>query len=617
MYFFLKLSCFSSSSSLLLFTLVSYLIIHSKVQAVETKLELRLLSGISGKMAAKTDWKPFCITVLTDLIVEPNFMQENKVPSMILKLNEATQVIKKAQISCPNLVIATKTIDSLMDWMKVKKESVTNRYGRRIAVLLMDEESVPNTINLLKSPALQIFNNLVVMNKYLGVYIRDPNDENQVLFIDKWRNNFSEAVDFYPPRLVDLNGKVLTATSFDFPPYNYRVFSEDGNDMIGMNGAEYKIAEMISENMNFKIQVVPPTDGGLWGLQGPDGNFSGLMGDVQNARTDIAWAGLFYLEERLPYYDIVYPYLFDNVCFMIKKPPPLEKWKALFQPFGAVTWIFYMVTVIICCLLAVLHAIVVFNHDFKAKGDMLQFTYQLLLDNSSPRMGDVFTHNLRVYFAILLLSSFVLTASYKGSLVSNLSVETPLKPPDTARELADQDRRVGGADSQSCDLLAVNPDNDFKDLSDNCINYGYGGLGFDLLSQGTVVMLESKTFLTYEMRNRFTNEVGEVSVYIMKQCHRVFVVGFVLPRGSIYRQRFGIKILQLASGGLIDKSFQNVYDGVALLASERGVQVSEPVRLTLYHMQGGFMVWALFMPLACFAFFFELCIPKMKKSKEP
>lgn len=165
-----------------------------------------------------------------------------------------------------------------------------------------------------------------------------------------------------------------------------------------------------------------------------------------------------------------------------------------------------MVTVLICCLLAVLHALFVFNHDFKAKGDMLQFTYQLLLDNSSPRMGDVFTHNLRVYFAILLLASFVMTASYKGSLVSNLSVETPLKPPDTARELADQDRRVGGADSQSCDLLAANPDIDFKDLSDNCINYGYGGLGFDLLGQGTVVMLESKTFLTYEMRNRFTNE---------------------------------------------------------------------------------------------------------------
>ena len=43
------------------------------------------------------------------------------------------------------------------------------------------------------------------------------------------------------------------------------------------------------------------------------------MGDVQHFETDLAWAGLFYLEERLPYYDIIYPYLFDKVCFLVKQ----------------------------------------------------------------------------------------------------------------------------------------------------------------------------------------------------------------------------------------------------------------------------------------------------------
>lgn len=365
--------------------------------------------------------------------------------------------------------------------------------------------------------------------------------------------------------------------------------------------------------MGFEIKVVPPTDGGLWGLQDANGNFSGLMGDVQHDKTDIAWAGLFYLEERLPYYDIVYPYLFDNVCFMIKKPPPLEKWKALFQPFAPMVWIFYMVTVVICFLLAILHYLAVFNHDFKYGLDMAQFTYQLLLDNSSPRMGDLETFNLRLYFAFLLLASFNITAAYKGSLVSNLSVETPVKPPDTARELADASLRVGSSDIQTCNLLKVNPDIDFRDLSSNCIDYGFGGLGFDLLKNRSVVMVESKTFLTYEVRNRFTNDLGITEAYIMKQCHRVFVVGFVLPRGSIYRQRLSTKILQMASGGLIDKSFANVYDGVALLADERGVQVSAPVRLTPYHMQGGFLVLILLMPLAILCFCIEMCCNCKKK----
>ena len=118
----------------------------------------------------------------------------------------------------------------------------------------------------------------------------------------------------------------------------------------------------------------------------------------------------------------------------------MEKWKALFQPFHPTTWFFYITTVGVIFIIAILHALLVFNHDFKEKFAMLQFTFQLLLDNGSPRLGDVHSQNLRVYFTIVLLCSFVLTASYKGSLVSNLTVETPVKPPETARELADAGR---------------------------------------------------------------------------------------------------------------------------------------------------------------------------------
>lgn len=199
------------------------------VFAIETKLELRFLSDLSSKMAAKTDWKPFCITVLTDLIVEPNFMEEISIPIMILSLNEEGSVIKTAQIACPNLIIATKTIDSLKNWLSQKKQTVTNRYSRRISVLLLEEESVPETVELLKSPTLQIFNDLIVINKLLGVYMRSPQNEDIVLLVDKYRLNFSSEIDFFPKRLLNLNGKILRATSFDFPPYNFRVNNEKGN----------------------------------------------------------------------------------------------------------------------------------------------------------------------------------------------------------------------------------------------------------------------------------------------------------------------------------------------------------------------------------------------------
>ena len=110
---------------------------------------------------------------------------------------------------------------------------------------------------------------------------------------------------------------------------------------------------------------------------------------------------------------------------------------------------------------------------------------------------------------------------------------------------------------------------------------------------------------------------GATSVHIMNQCHRVFIVGYVVPRGSIYRQRLSEKIFQLAAGGLIDKAFGDIYDGVALLAEERGVEVSDPVKLGLFHLQGAFFVWVVFLPVACLAFLVEFLIPKINKSKEP
>ena len=71
----------------------------------------------------------------------------------------------------------------------------------------------------------------------------------------------------FTKRLTNLNGKTLTATSFDFPPYNYQVKDKDGNAK-GWDGAEYRLTEMIGRSMNFKFELKTPTDGGLWGGKG-------------------------------------------------------------------------------------------------------------------------------------------------------------------------------------------------------------------------------------------------------------------------------------------------------------------------------------------------------------
>ena len=108
--------------------------------------------------------------------------------------------------------------------------------------------------------------------------------------------------------------------------------------------------------------------------------------------------------------------------------------------------------------------------------------------------------------ALLILASLNVTACYKGSLTSYLSIERAPRPLETARELVDNNLRVGSADSQSCNLLAVNPDKDFNDLTKNCISYGNMDKGFEMMDKREVVGLEGKLQLEFEMRKRFTNK---------------------------------------------------------------------------------------------------------------
>ena len=49
------------------------------------------------------------------------------------------------------------------------------------------------TVELLESESLRLFNDLIVLNKLLGVYMRNSQDEDEVLLVDKWRNGFNIA----------------------------------------------------------------------------------------------------------------------------------------------------------------------------------------------------------------------------------------------------------------------------------------------------------------------------------------------------------------------------------------------------------------------------------------
>ena len=60
--------------------------------------------------------------------------------------------------------------------------------------------------------------------------------------------------------------------------------------------------DSLATNLNFNMNIQPPPNGELWG-ENRNGSFTGLVGELQQDRSDIGWADLFLVPDRMKYID--------------------------------------------------------------------------------------------------------------------------------------------------------------------------------------------------------------------------------------------------------------------------------------------------------------------------
>ena len=111
------------------------------------------------------------------------------------------------------------------------------------------------------------------------------------------------------------------------------------------------------------------------------------MGDVKNARTDIAFADLYLIPSRKQHIEYIYPHDNDYVCFLVAKPPLNPKWMDLAIPFQKEAWFAILATLI---LVSIIVSLVVFlTQEFQPR-DTFWNLCAFFLDESMP-----FTHKIK------------------------------------------------------------------------------------------------------------------------------------------------------------------------------------------------------------------------------
>ena len=124
------------------------------------------------------------------------------------------------------------------------------------------------------------------------------------------------------------------------------------------------------------MTISGPSDGELWGNDLGNGTFTGLTGDVQNDRTDIAFADLYLLPKRSKIVDFTYPHFFDSVCFMVSKPSPMPKFLSVIIPLDSITWLLFGITLILALLIGYVFCFVHNESRIKAYDMILRVVFE-------------------------------------------------------------------------------------------------------------------------------------------------------------------------------------------------------------------------------------------------
>lgn len=174
------------------------------------------------------------------------------------------------------------------------------------------------------------------------------------------------------------------------------------------------IISVLSQALGVPYEIITARDN-EFGVELPNGDWSGLVGMVKRGESDIAVGGVVMTEDRLNAVKFSRPYYFTEVTFETDNLQPIPKSLAISHPFSYKLWILLLAVVAVISML--LYIILKRKRTY---GATFLYTLGNLLEQS------VDYRERSTSFRVLTLSwtfgILVITNSYKATLLSFLSI---------------------------------------------------------------------------------------------------------------------------------------------------------------------------------------------------
>ncbi|XP_045600187.2 glutamate receptor ionotropic, delta-1 [Procambarus clarkii] len=447
--------------------------------------------------------------------------------------------------------------------------------------------------------------------------------EPEVIHRNRWspRRGLQERSDLFPDLFTDFNGHIFRAVTLNFPPFSHYSAGNSTYPLVMEDCLDKRIVDTIAKIHNFTYLVFEPADG-KWGYQLDNGSFTGVLGEIQTNKKDFS-LDLSITAEREEVIDFTIGYHWEPLTFVTSKPKPLPQWLALVRPFQSYVWL---------CLLLV-----------TAAGGPVLWLLQRLSGNSFPLPSAVFlvfasmmaqgqrwpsSSMVRVFSVFWLLFCLVATVCYVGNLTAFLTVPALSPTIDRLEDLLDSNfvwgiNSFGAADYQL-----------FKTSKVPLYQEIFRGLTFcpslvecvQRALKERFAFISFKTYLRDAIAMHFVDKNGDTRVYLAKDSFFPADTGYAVQKGSPMKRVFDGILKRLLGGGFVAKWMSNLIEQHTLTTRRRAAEAAgmrgemeatqerANLSLTLYHLQGVFLVYTAGLILADLVFIWELAFKSLSRS---
>lgn len=277
----------------------------------------------------------------------------------------------------------------------------------------------------------------------------------------------------------NLNGVKLKVAVLQHTPTVFGNAVDESGETSHYSGLEIDLINTLRMVMNFTIDFYEPLDAETekWGRKVETANFTGLLGEIDSTRADIALGGLHYTMFNLEVMDLTIPYNTECLTFLVPELLSDNSWKTLILPFCFSMWIgvlislgligilFFSFSNVYCIMnrkKLTAESLIVNNYFSKDFFDCLSscilYTYSMILLVSLPRLP--LRWSVRVLTGWWWVYSVLVVVAYRASLTSILANPQPRLTIDSLEALANSWVKCGvwGEQNRKFFLMSADPE---------------------------------------------------------------------------------------------------------------------------------------------------------------